>query len=1189
MASKINNHPSVDNFAHSAARAALSQNNNVQNVPVVPRKNASTPKVTEQTANEIDRIVVSVENATKRLSQISTNTNSSKRKSKNHVGPWRLGRTLGKGSTGRVRLAKHSETGQLAAVKIVPKSKFQKDGKADKAICSPYGIEREIIIMKLISHPNIMALYDVWENKGELYLVLEYVEGGELFDYLIKKGKLPEREAVHYFRQIISGVSYCHQFNICHRDLKPENLLLDKNNNIKIADFGMAALEMNQQLLETSCGSPHYASPEIVTGKSYHGSPSDIWSCGIILFALLTGHLPFDDENIRNLLLKVRAGRFVMPNYLTPEAKDLIWKMLKVNPAERIKINDIFKHTLLKKYETSALLKTKKKNQDKVDSYYNDVSNMVLKKSDIDQDILKSLSVLFHGATEQSLIPKLISRRSNPERMFYYLLLNYKQQHQTKEKSEMSHKNSKKKKIGAGDGTLKKSKSMSKTTITNEDGSQIVKTEQVEMPPIPVAPVIKSIKNASGQIQISASNSYRRGISFNTNNNGNRSAHVSRSSSRRSFASNNNNAILKKHKSILPPLPDLDVDWLSFGDDGMPKGEFAELYEEIFNFNGIKKEPKSRDDGTFITSSPLPSKIEMTLKQEEDKENMPLGIARQRPKMSSSSPKVAALSPRRTRPLPTESHPPSIAAPVAPVAKLPPMTDVDYSSQRRAVTEPTPELKPTTLDPSYKKSGATDMNPNAVLQRLGVSLQRDHKTRSKIYYSKSSTSINLAAILQGNQDDIPPLPNADLVTSTVPATTNAAAAAESSAAGSTLVSQAPDYRISSSNYGSIRSGCSDDDGTISVATKELTKELTFDFEVPTMTEVATAVPMSAASNVTVGSKLTPREDSMFVDVAASEQNLLKLSTSTHSTIKHHRKASTDPKHIYAAMVDFRGSLYNNPSDLRDDDVPVPQLGEFERPKFSTVDDFNETKSSIMDNSIFADNTDDDLESGGAKRVTMIFDDFQDENDNDSAGSRTDDSPVKSSMAPFAQTGQESPTRYKPAEESPLKKLRDDSFVESINSVIVPPKKLTPQRPAPSAPLKREDTMKKSNWFTKFFSSLMSSESDQKKKKKKQNTKLFETEVPVARMRKSIEVLLELKRKEGTLRNIKATSDTISATVPAAYTLGSPLKFEIKFSSSSRIELTKIKGPKKVFKNLVSAMDFVVETELQRYKEENRKV
>ena len=137
----------------------------------------------------------------------------------------------------------------------------------------------------------------------------------------------------------IAGVDYCHRFNICHRDLKPENLLLDKDRNIKIADFGMAALERNDKLLETSCGSPHYASPEIVAGRTYHGSSSDIWSCGIILFALLTGRLPFDDDNIRTLLAKVKVGKFSMPSELPTDAKDLIRRMLEVDPSRRITVS----------------------------------------------------------------------------------------------------------------------------------------------------------------------------------------------------------------------------------------------------------------------------------------------------------------------------------------------------------------------------------------------------------------------------------------------------------------------------------------------------------------------------------------------------------------------------------------------------------------------------------------------------------------------------------------------------------------------------------------------------------------------------------------------------------------------------------------------------------------------------------
>ncbi|KAM9913977.1 hypothetical protein OXX69_001069 [Metschnikowia pulcherrima] len=395
---------------------------------VVQHTSANILDTTSSPTN-VDKVVESVTYATKRLSQISTNTNSSakKRRAQNKIGPWKLGRTLGRGSTGRVRLAKNVHTGKLAAVKIVPKSNFKKlenpKYKNHDATRLPYGIEREIIIMKLISHPNIMGLYDVWENKNDLYLILEYIEGGELFDYLIKRGKLSEYEAISYFKQIIRGIGYLHEFNICHRDLKPENLLLDFNKNIKIADFGMAALEIDKKLLETSCGSPHYASPEIVAGKNYHGAPSDIWSCGIILFALLTGHLPFDDENIRKLLMKVQNGKFIMPKDISSEAKDLISRMLQVNPRDRISIEHILAHPLMKKYPDPPAAG--------VDDRLLSPSSIkpLASQHEIDQEILRNLCILFHNCPEEQVSRRLLSPIKNPEKMFYYLLMKYRDTH----------------------------------------------------------------------------------------------------------------------------------------------------------------------------------------------------------------------------------------------------------------------------------------------------------------------------------------------------------------------------------------------------------------------------------------------------------------------------------------------------------------------------------------------------------------------------------------------------------------------------------------------------------------------------------------------------------------------------------------------------------------------------------------
>lgn len=533
---KENRRPYQSSFAKNAAKKAISKTTNTDNI-------------CDDIPNQIDKVVESVANATKRLSQQSAQSSLTKSKVENRVGPWRLGRTLGKGSTGRVRLAKHTTTGQLAAIKIVPKNilelnnnnnntqktsakpnnKKKRKQKIDENGL-PYGIEREIIIMKLISHPNLMALYDVWENKNELYLVLEYVEGGELFDFLINNGILSESDAVKYFKMIISGVAYCHKFNICHRDLKPENILLDKNGKIKIADFGMAALETQQKLLETSCGSPHYASPEIVTGANYHGSPSDVWSCGVILYALLTGHLPFDDPNIRQLLLKVQSGKFHMPSNLSNEAKDLIWLMLRVNPNERIKINDIFNHPLLLKYNNQE-------NVDNVDEIDNKLNHLDISKPiiNIDDDILNNLQTLWHGLPKSQIIENLQNNDKNPEKMFYYLLENYKLTHlndSTAPKPNLKHSISKtalyqqqqqlelnKLQQQQQKKSLPRSTSTVITTIEDKNG-KVLKSQVQELKPRKKksSSSMASRRNRGSNRKIVASTSFNKSVSFNTSN-----------------------------------------------------------------------------------------------------------------------------------------------------------------------------------------------------------------------------------------------------------------------------------------------------------------------------------------------------------------------------------------------------------------------------------------------------------------------------------------------------------------------------------------------------------------------------------------------------------------------------------------------------------------------------------------------
>lgn len=237
----------------------------------------------------------------------------------------------------QVKLAAHAVTSHKVAVKILNKAKIKQLGMEEK-------VQREINILHLCTHPHIIRLYEVIDTPTDIFLVNEYVSGGELFDYIVSKGRLSADEARNFFHQIISGVEYCHFQKIVHRDLKPENLLLDANLNIKIADFGLSNLMRDGDFLRTSCGSPNYAAPEVISGHLYAGPEVDVWSCGVILYALLCGSLPFDDESIPNLFKKIKSGMYSLPTHLSQLAKNLIPRMLEVDPMKRITIPEIRLH-----------------------------------------------------------------------------------------------------------------------------------------------------------------------------------------------------------------------------------------------------------------------------------------------------------------------------------------------------------------------------------------------------------------------------------------------------------------------------------------------------------------------------------------------------------------------------------------------------------------------------------------------------------------------------------------------------------------------------------------------------------------------------------------------------------------------------------------------------------------------------
>ncbi|KAE8357338.1 hypothetical protein BDV27DRAFT_170666 [Aspergillus caelatus] len=381
--------------------------------------------------------------SSKRNSTLSANSViSNQGKRKTHIGPWQLGKNLGEGTTGRVRLAKHKYTGQTAAIKIVSKTSAAMTQSVSIAAMDrnrglrgksgtrqmPSGIEREVVIMKLIEHPNVVRLYDVWENRGEIYLVLEYVEGGELFHYITKHGPLQEFEAVKLFRQILAGLGYCHRFGICHRDLKPENILLDSQGNVKLADFGMAALQPAGYWLKTSCGSPHYAAPEIIRGEDYRGDKADLWSCGIILFALLTSYLPFDDhDDIRNTLKLVKTAKVEIPPDVSPEAADLIHKILQKKPEKRIDMADVWKHPLLRRYECLDPVMS--------NPYIGPAPSWSVQECgprisrhelESETDILRNLQTLWHDVKREILIERLLDPEPTLERMFYNALVRFR-------------------------------------------------------------------------------------------------------------------------------------------------------------------------------------------------------------------------------------------------------------------------------------------------------------------------------------------------------------------------------------------------------------------------------------------------------------------------------------------------------------------------------------------------------------------------------------------------------------------------------------------------------------------------------------------------------------------------------------------------------------------------------------------
>ena len=309
------------------------------------------------------------------------------------IGNYLIQQTLGEGTFGKVKLGIYLPTNEKVAIKVL-----EKDRLTDKD--DQIRVKREFDMLSKFNHPNVILVTEIFESLDSYYSVMEFCEGGELFNYIVDKKRLSEKETSFYYFQLINGLEYIHSLGIVHRDLKPENLLLTKEHLLKIIDFGLSNyyVENETELLRTPCGSPCYASPEMVAGKTYDGVKIDIWATGIILFAMLCGYLPFEDKINDILFDKILECKIEFPPYLSEESKDLINKILVVDPEKRISIPEIKKHSFflkgkklfdevftIKKIDENENNSCNKKDKNEVEEGIND--NIVEeKKSDINKN-----------------------------------------------------------------------------------------------------------------------------------------------------------------------------------------------------------------------------------------------------------------------------------------------------------------------------------------------------------------------------------------------------------------------------------------------------------------------------------------------------------------------------------------------------------------------------------------------------------------------------------------------------------------------------------------------------------------------------------------------------------------------------------------------------------------------------------
>lgn len=300
--------------------------------------------------------------------QSSNNNQSNQQFHRRSIGDWEFTKTIGAGSMGKVKLCKHRLTNEVCAVKVVtraakvwqrqhandppitdPNELLQKKKEYEKEIARDKRTIREAALGKILYHPFICRLYEMFAMSNHYYMLFEYVSGGQMLDYIVAHGSLKESQARKFARGIASALDYCHSNNIVHRDLKIENIMINNQGEIKIIDFGLSNLYSHDRLLKTYCGSLYFAAPELLSAKPYTGPEVDIWSFGVVLFVLVCGRVPFDDKSVSNLHEKIKKGQVIYPDHLSNDCVDLMKHMLVVDPIKRLSISQIILHPWMNK------------------------------------------------------------------------------------------------------------------------------------------------------------------------------------------------------------------------------------------------------------------------------------------------------------------------------------------------------------------------------------------------------------------------------------------------------------------------------------------------------------------------------------------------------------------------------------------------------------------------------------------------------------------------------------------------------------------------------------------------------------------------------------------------------------------------------------------------------------------------